>query len=86
VSLQETGEIAKEFSVLSVQDLITKDIDELRVQAQEHRDKTQEQIRGDATVTPSHHMLSLSSCRPGAGDGFQLSMCRLTCMEVGQAS
>jgi hypothetical protein len=52
--LQETGEIAKEFSVLSVQDLITKDIDELRVQAQEHRDRTQEQIRGDATVTPFH--------------------------------
>jgi hypothetical protein len=54
--LQETGEIAKEFSVLSEQDLITKDIDELRVQAQEHRDKTQEQIRGEATALHSQHM------------------------------
>lgn len=45
--LQETGEIAKEFSVLSVEDLITKDIDELRQQAKEQRDKTHQQLRGE---------------------------------------
>lgn len=59
VFVQDTGEIAKEFSVLSVQDLITKDIDELRVQAQEHRDKTQEQIRGEQAVIPARHMPTL---------------------------
>ena len=45
--LQDTGEVAKEFSVLSVSDLITKDIDDLRLQAQQQRDKMQEQIRGE---------------------------------------
>jgi hypothetical protein len=45
--LQDTGEVAKEFSVLSVSDLITKDIDDLRLQAQQQRDRMQEQIRGE---------------------------------------
>jgi hypothetical protein len=44
--LQESGEIAKDFSLLGVEDLITKDINELRQQVLENKEKQQEQLRG----------------------------------------
>jgi hypothetical protein len=39
--------MAKEFAVLGVEDLLTKDIDELRQQAMEARGKMQDTIRGE---------------------------------------
>lgn len=39
--------MAKEFAVLAVEDLLTKDIDELRQQALEARDKMQDMIRSE---------------------------------------
>jgi hypothetical protein len=63
--VQETGEIVKDLSVLSVEDLITKDIDELRQQVLENREKAQQQLRGGSAAQRRPTKAAAAATTPG---------------------